>query len=366
MGSRIRNLGWWLLALALAAGTFLLSAQADPLGGLSLPHPLDKAGHALEFAALALVLELAARGTWRGLPTYRRHLAIFLLVALYGASDELHQRFVPGREADPLDWGADSLGAVLGLGASCLPLLWKRWLPRLGWVRGQARRPDPSRPLILVADPHWADTLTGLEAATARHPEADWLFLGDVFDVWVGVPGMETPAQEGFLAWVDRRRAAGRWVGLWLGNREYFLDRHARRFDLMGEGIGGGLPEEGLAWEHGDLINGADRNYRIWNLVSRSGVMWLVARLLPKAWARALAARLERSLRTTNRAYKVAFPREAFRAAAAAHPGATFLTGHFHTLEREGSGTALPWAHEGAFQAWTGGQVKPLEELSHL
>jgi VanZ family protein len=30
---------------------------------------------------------------------------------VYGASDEFHQRFVPGRTADVLDWLADSLGA---------------------------------------------------------------------------------------------------------------------------------------------------------------------------------------------------------------------------------------------------------------
>jgi len=211
-----------------------------------------------------------------------------------------------------------------------------------------------------VADPHWSEGLTGLEEATLAHPQADWLFLGDTFDVWVGIPGMETPLQEAFLAWVDRRRAQGRWVGFWLGNREYFLDGCSGRFDLMGEGIGGGLPQEALAWEHGDLINTADWRYRTWNLISRSGVMWLVARLLPRAAARALAAKLEKSMRTTNRSYKLAFPREAFHAAALAHAPETFITGHFHTHEQEANGTALPWAHDGNFMVWQNRGIKPL------
>ena len=51
-----------------------------------------------------------------------------LLVALYAASDEVHQLFVPNRQASIVDVMIDTTGAVLGLG-----LLWgagrclKRW-----------------------------------------------------------------------------------------------------------------------------------------------------------------------------------------------------------------------------------------------
>jgi len=212
-----------------------------------------------------------------------------------------------------------------------------------------------------VADPHWAEDLTGLREATLVNPEADWLFLGDVFDVWVGIPGMETEAQRAFLWWVQERRAAGRWVGLWMGNREFFLDRLSPRFSLLGEGTGGTLPEEKLAWEHGDLVNAQDHQYRLWSLISRSGLVWLLARVLPPRVASALTRRLERSMRTTNRAYKVTFPREAFRAAAGCHEGAVFLTGHFHSHEAEANGVALPWAHEGDFMVWRGGRIEPLD-----
>jgi UDP-2,3-diacylglucosamine pyrophosphatase LpxH len=173
---------------------------------------------------------------------------------------------------------------------------------------------------------------------------------------------METGAQRRFLDWVRARRAAGRWVGLWMGNREFFLDPHARDFDLLGEGIGGTLEGEGLAFEHGDLINAADWKYRLWNLVSRSGPLWLGFSLLPGRSAAALAAKLEARLRTTNRAYKLAFPREAFRTAAEAAAPATFITGHFHTLETEANGLALPWAFEGRFMLWKDRRVIPLSQ----
>jgi UDP-2,3-diacylglucosamine pyrophosphatase LpxH len=282
-------------------------------------------------------------------------------VAAFGLLDEAHQSFVPGREASLLDALADATGAGLGLMATLAPGFRSRRLGPLSWQRGCGARPVPGRPLLLVADPHWGSDLSSLEAATEAHPDADWLFLGDVFDVWVGIPGMESPAQSAFLAWVDHRRAAGRWVGLWLGNREYFLDRHAARFDLMGEGVGGRLAGEGLAFEHGDLVNAGDGAYRTWNLLSRSGPLWLAFSLLPARRAAALAGTLEARLRTTNQAYKLAFPREAFAAAAVEAAPDTFITGHFHTHEVAGNGTALPWAHGGEFWVWRSGRLEPLQ-----
>jgi len=50
---------------------------------------------------------------------------------LYGASDEWHQSFVPGRNADVWDWVADSMGA----GAAVL-YLWLRLKPNRA-VRSQ-------------------------------------------------------------------------------------------------------------------------------------------------------------------------------------------------------------------------------------
>ncbi len=347
-------------ALTLAALIVVLSSRSELPGHLGFPHPWDKVVHASAFALLAFLLEWGLQGPRRW-PTYRRHGFIFLALLAFGASDEWHQSFVPGRDASLGDWLADGTGTLIGLGLASLPLLGSRALDRFGWRRGSDRRPDPTRPLILVADPHWSDaTFPGLREAAAAHPAADWLFLGDLFDVWVGLPTMETEAQGAFLAWVAERRAQGAWVGAWLGNREYFLDRHAEAFDLLGEGTGGGLPAEGLAFEHGDLIQREDRAYRTWNLLSRSGPLWALFRLMPGPWARGLATRIEARLRTTNREYKLAFPEAAFRAAAEAVAPATFLTGHFHTEHRVANGHALPWAFEGRFQVWRNGRVEAL------
>lgn len=41
-------------------------------------------------------------------------IAAIIAASLYGASDELHQYFVPGRACDPIDWLVDTAGATLG------------------------------------------------------------------------------------------------------------------------------------------------------------------------------------------------------------------------------------------------------------
>jgi VanZ family protein len=38
-----------------------------------------------------------------------------LICSLYGASDEFHQYFVPGRDCDFFDWVGDTLGAILAV-----------------------------------------------------------------------------------------------------------------------------------------------------------------------------------------------------------------------------------------------------------
>ena len=71
--------------------------------------------HGLAYGLLgALLLHALAGGRLRGITV--RHAAGAVVVAgMYGLSDELHQRFVPGRTAELLDLGADVAGATCGV-----------------------------------------------------------------------------------------------------------------------------------------------------------------------------------------------------------------------------------------------------------
>ena len=95
------------VALAIAAAmAVMLFVGADEAGRQSLvPGPyLDKVAHAGYFGVFALAVD-------RGLAVRTVVPAIAGAFAL-GAADELHQRDVPGRDADVLDWCADAFGAV--------------------------------------------------------------------------------------------------------------------------------------------------------------------------------------------------------------------------------------------------------------
>jgi VanZ family protein len=91
------------------------------LSNAPLPEQVsDKTGHFVAYAGLAFLCVRAVAG---GLPcrvVLRVALLAFAIAAAYGAFDEVHQWFVPGRSADVLDWFADATGACIGIGVCWL------------------------------------------------------------------------------------------------------------------------------------------------------------------------------------------------------------------------------------------------------
>ena len=100
--------GWGPAALW-AAVLFLLSEWSGPVGGL--PPGADKLVHGGLFLILGLSLAWGKGRTGSGVSGL-----VFLLIGMgYGALDEWHQSFIPGRAASVGDWVADSAGVMLGL-----------------------------------------------------------------------------------------------------------------------------------------------------------------------------------------------------------------------------------------------------------
>jgi VanZ family protein len=99
----------WGLVLAYMALIWALSAMpAPPRLGPDVP------AHALEYAILAGLVGRAWAGGLARLDG-RSVAASFLVATLYGATDELHQRFVPGREASGKDLLVDAAGSLASL-----------------------------------------------------------------------------------------------------------------------------------------------------------------------------------------------------------------------------------------------------------
>jgi VanZ family protein len=76
----------------------------------------DKVIHALIYVVFAWAVHRAiANQTTFPLLARHQYLFTFLIVALYGATDEVHQYFVPERSCSLYDWFADCFGAILFL-----------------------------------------------------------------------------------------------------------------------------------------------------------------------------------------------------------------------------------------------------------
>ena len=107
-------LSLWLPVVAMMAAIFGVSAMSAPPAPAGVS---DKSLHAVTYAVLAmLTLRALAGGTWRGVRVGTVLLA-WMVASAYGASDEFHQRFTPGRHADWQDVVADAVGAAAGVGA---------------------------------------------------------------------------------------------------------------------------------------------------------------------------------------------------------------------------------------------------------
>lgn len=91
---------------------FFVSAQTTlpPLPGLA---GIDKIQHIGAYIILGLLLYRAI--AVMPLMRMRPYVQSLALGALYGALDEYHQRFVPGREMSGADWLADIAGLAIAL-----------------------------------------------------------------------------------------------------------------------------------------------------------------------------------------------------------------------------------------------------------
>jgi len=73
----------------------------------------DKVVHGVMYGVLGFLvtraLDIGRAPGWGG-----RVSGGLAAIAAFGALDEWHQRWIPGRGADSLDWGADVAGAAFG------------------------------------------------------------------------------------------------------------------------------------------------------------------------------------------------------------------------------------------------------------
>lgn len=107
---------YWAPVVGYAALIFYLSSLPKPHEQLPefLRDLSDKFLHLVEYGILGVLGYRAFR--WASGPRAATSAVLLAIVAgsIYGATDEVHQAFVPMREAGVLDWIADTIGSVIG------------------------------------------------------------------------------------------------------------------------------------------------------------------------------------------------------------------------------------------------------------
>ena len=115
--SRVRASGVWRWAVVAAYTVAIFFASSGRGPDLAPVAHADKLLHAAAYGVLAgLAAWALAHGRLREVSGSVALLA-WAIAAAYGASDELHQFFVPGRQSDWRDLAADAAGAAAVAGA---------------------------------------------------------------------------------------------------------------------------------------------------------------------------------------------------------------------------------------------------------
>jgi UDP-2,3-diacylglucosamine hydrolase len=162
----------------------------------------------------------------------------------------------------------------------------------------------------------------------SRH---DVIFLGDIFELWIALPGYEQASQRAFLEWC-RQQKASRTIGFIEGNHEFFVSAE------HGDSFSWSTPDSswrdtaGNLFVHGDQINRNDKRYLMFRRLTKNVVTRTMLRFLPGGPQ--ICHRLGRMLQHTNRQHRLGLPEEQIRFFADQHFAdgvKAIYAGHFHS-----------------------------------
>jgi VanZ family protein len=107
---------WWTLFVTWLGAVFYASSMTDEEMEPYLPtFVLHKLGHFAAYssgaAILALGLRFSTQWSWKKII-----MVSVVAVSFYGATDEWHQSFTPGRDPAVRDWVIDTVSGMAGVG----------------------------------------------------------------------------------------------------------------------------------------------------------------------------------------------------------------------------------------------------------
>ncbi len=131
MSRMLKIIRYWLPVFSVVGIiAYCSSLTPDELPQFDFPH-IDKLKHIIAYGVLGFFIARALSEVWRYEPVRAPWLRIILTTmlygSLYGAIDEWHQSFTPGRVVEFGDIVADFIGSLLG---AWLVRPYRFWLAR--------------------------------------------------------------------------------------------------------------------------------------------------------------------------------------------------------------------------------------------
>ena len=173
--------------------------------------------------------------------------------------------------------------------------------------------------MVVIADSHMVRKDEELDRFVAlidslKGTAARLYLLGDIFNIWLGHRRFEMDHMGPVLDALRRLARSGTVIRYVEGNRDYHIAG-----GYLGDPFEAVIPDgESIEFAgrrfwitHGDLVNEADRQYRLWRRLSKGRALWAAVTALPASAGTALANALELRLRGTNVRHKSYFPMEA-------------------------------------------------------
>jgi len=115
LGNHFNTFASHWLPVVIYCGLIFIQSSYSSYDGLPQFNGADKLWHFCAYAVLGALFHRAFSNSPINLKARQIVLVSIVYASVYGLSDEIHQYFVPSRQASLADWGADIFGSIGGV-----------------------------------------------------------------------------------------------------------------------------------------------------------------------------------------------------------------------------------------------------------
>lgn len=137
------------------------------------------------------------------------------------------------------------------------------------------------------------------------------VFLGDIFEIWIGTSQYEMENHRRFMVWCREEKTRGRELIFTEGNHEFLISK--RRDRIFTTASRCDIRRGNVVFTHGDRINRKDFPYLLLRMVLRNWIARILLFIAGFTFGPALSHRIVNGLKGTNQVHKKNLPETQIR-----------------------------------------------------